>query len=105
MDGFLPASCATRRLSDIYSPISSRVTFLSLCESLLARESEEVRRREMSVWLSTHDFHPRFACLSRLLKYLGGHLKSLKLLRLQHNVDLKRLAPAVQLRPWPPYFQ
>jgi len=28
---------------------------LSLCESLLARESEEVRRREMSVWLWTHE--------------------------------------------------
>jgi hypothetical protein len=40
----------TRRLSDIYSPISSPATFLSLCESLLARESEEVRRREMRVW-------------------------------------------------------
>jgi hypothetical protein len=53
---------------------------------------------------STHDFHP-FSCLSRLLKYLGGHLKSLKLFKTQHNVALKRLASAVQLRPWPPYFQ
>src|SRR6266542_5533871 len=51
---------------------------------------------------STHDFHPRSACLSRLLKYLGGHLKSLKLFKIQHNVALKRLASAVQLRPWPP---
>jgi hypothetical protein len=42
----------------------------------------------------THDFHPRFPCLSRLLKYLGGHLKSLKLFRTQHNVALKRLASA-----------
>ena len=55
MDGFLPASCVARRLSDIYSLISSPATFLSLCESLLARESEEVRRREMSVWLWTHE--------------------------------------------------
>src|SRR5438876_1490403 len=47
----------------------------------------------------------RFACLSRLLKYLGGHLKSLKLFKIQHNVALKRLASAVQLRPWPPCFQ
>jgi len=39
-----------------------------------------------AVW--THDFNPRFACLSRLLKYLGGHLKSLKLLRLRHNVGV-----------------
>jgi hypothetical protein len=46
MDGFPPASCVTRRLSDIYSPISSPATFWSPCESLLARESEEVRRRE-----------------------------------------------------------
>jgi len=53
----------------------------------------------------THDFNPRFACLSRLLKDLGGHLESLKLLKLQHKVALKRLASAVQLRPWPPSFQ
>jgi hypothetical protein len=55
--------------------------------------------------VSTHDFHPRFSCLSRLLKYLGGHLKSLKLFKTQHNVALKRLASAVQLRPWPPHFK
>jgi hypothetical protein len=53
----------------------------------------------------TRDFNPRFACLSRLLKDLGGHLESLKLLRIQLNVALKRLASAVQLRPWPPLFQ
>jgi hypothetical protein len=35
----------------------------------------------------------------RLLRYLGGHLKSSKSLRVQHNVALKRLASAVQLRP------
>jgi hypothetical protein len=32
------------------------------------------------------DSNPRFACLSRFLKYSGGHLESLKLLRLKHNV-------------------
>jgi hypothetical protein len=31
-------------------------------------------------------------------------MESLKLLRLQLNVALKRLASAVQLRPWPPCF-
>src|ERR1700674_1372025 len=50
-------------------------------------------------------FNPRFVCFSRLLNDLGGHLESLKLLRLQHNVALKRLASAVQLRPWPPHFK
>ena len=50
-------------------------------------------------------FHPRFACLSSLLKYLGGHLKTLKLLKIQHNVALKRLASGVQLPPWPPHFK
>ena len=40
-------------------------------------------------------FNPRFVCFSRLLKELGGHLESLKLLRLQHNVALKRLESAV----------
>ena len=43
MDGFLPASSVTRRLSDIYSPIFLPASFLSLCESLLGRESEEVK--------------------------------------------------------------
>jgi hypothetical protein len=51
MDGFPPASSVTRRLSDIYSPICSPATFFFPSESLLAGESEEVRRREMSVWL------------------------------------------------------
>src|SRR5580704_16241453 len=99
MDGSLPASCVTRRLSDIYSPISSPVTFWSRCGSLLARESEGVRHREMSVRLCTHDFYPRFACLSPLLKFLGGHSKSLKLFKIHHNVVPKRLASAVQFRP------
>jgi hypothetical protein len=31
-----------------------------------------------------------FACLSRLLKYLGGQLKSLKLFKLQHKPALKK---------------
>src|SRR6266550_3493646 len=34
MDGLLQPSCVTPRLSDIYSPIFSPATFLSLCESL-----------------------------------------------------------------------
>ena len=38
MDGFLPASSVTRRLSDIYSPIFSPATFLSQCESLRGNE-------------------------------------------------------------------
>ena len=54
------------------------------------------------------DFEPRIPthdsrCLSRLLKYLGGHPESLKSLRIQHN--LKRLTSAVQVRPWPPHFK
>src|SRR5260370_28378664 len=44
MDGFLPASSVTRRLSDIYSPIFSPATFLSPCESLPGRESVKVGR-------------------------------------------------------------
>ena len=39
MDGFLQASCVARRLSDIYSPIFSPATFLSLCDSLRRHES------------------------------------------------------------------
>jgi hypothetical protein len=46
--------------------------------------------------LSTHDFNPRFACLSGFSKEFGGHLESLKLLRLQQMAALDRLASAVQ---------
>jgi hypothetical protein len=53
MDGFLPASCVARRLSDIYSPISSRVTFLSQCESLRRRERVKVWSPERET--ITHD--------------------------------------------------
>ena len=39
--------CAGGRLCNVqYPPIASPATLLSLCESLLARESEEVRRHE-----------------------------------------------------------
>jgi phage/plasmid-associated DNA primase len=44
-------------------------------------------------------FPPRFSCLSRLLKYLGGHLKSLKSFKTQHNVALKRLASGFNSLP------
>ncbi len=44
----------------------------------------------------THDSDPRFARLSRLLKDLGGHLESLKLLKLQRKVALKKLRQSFQ---------
>jgi len=65
-------------------------------------QSARSRNNEHHPW--THGSNPRFACLSRLLKDFGGHLESLKLLKLQHKVALRRLASAVQLRPWPPYL-
>jgi hypothetical protein len=53
--------------------------------------------------------NPRFPPTIRLSlttsQVQGGHLKSLKLFITQHNVALKRLASAVQLRPWPPHFK
>jgi hypothetical protein len=45
MDGFLPASSVTRRLSDIYSPIFSPVTFLSRCESLRSHDRRTLASR------------------------------------------------------------
>ena len=42
MDWFLPPSCGTRRLSDIYSPIFWPATFLSLCKPLWRHESAAV---------------------------------------------------------------
>jgi len=46
---------------------------------------------------STRGFNPRFACLSRLLKHLGGHLKSLKLFKTLCNVALKRLRSTIAI--------
>jgi len=43
--------------------------------------------------------------LLRPLKYLRSPPKPFKSLKLQVNLALKRLASAVQLRPWPPCFQ
>jgi hypothetical protein len=47
-------------------------------------------RRTIPRYVITHDFNPRFACLARPLKDFGGHLESLRLLKIQHNVALKR---------------
>jgi hypothetical protein len=37
--------------------------------------------------IRTYDFRPQFSCLSRLLKHLGGHLKSLKLFKTQRKTE------------------
>jgi hypothetical protein len=56
----------------------------AICPSLLS-----AFQARFEPTIPTHDSHPRFSCLSRLLKYLGGRLKSLKLFRTQHNVAEK----------------
>jgi hypothetical protein len=53
----------------------------------------------------TQELHPMSISLVRPLKYLRSPPKPLKFLKLQFNLALKRLASAVQLRPWPPYFK
>src|SRR5271166_2147930 len=53
----------------------------------------------------TQELHPRSISLLRPLKYLRSPPKPFKSLKLQVNLALKRLASAVQLRPWPPSFQ
>src|SRR6185369_4109071 len=45
MDGFLQASFVARRLSDIYSLISSPVTFLFRCETLRIYDCRTLRSR------------------------------------------------------------
>ena len=44
----LPANCGARRLSDIYSPISSPATFLFRCESARSNHRDELK------FISTH---------------------------------------------------
>src|SRR2546427_4976546 len=52
--------------------------------------------------LPAQDPSPRQARLSRTLKDLRSHLRPVKSLQI---LILKRLASAVQLRPWPPHFK
>ena len=49
--------------------------------------------------------NPRSVCLAQLLRNLRSPPEPFKLLKLQFLLALKRLASAVQLRPWPPSFQ
>jgi hypothetical protein len=51
------------------------------------------------------DPSPRHTRRSRTLKDLRSHLRPVKSLQILINARLKRLASAVQLRPWPPSFQ
>jgi hypothetical protein len=96
----------TRQISENSTPrLVSSVIGRGILKAALRNWLPPTRSGTLKSYFRTHDFNPRFACLSRLLKDLGGHLKSVKLLRLQHNVALKRLASAVQLRPWPPSFK
>jgi len=76
-------------------------TFLNLIR-WLGNNGERLGSLE---WTLNPRFPPTILVALTLLKYLGGHPKSLKLFKIQHNVALKRLASAVQLRPWTPCFQ
>src|SRR6266850_478814 len=53
----------------------------------------------------THGNHPRFSRLHRTFQCLAVSRQPLKLLETLEIRVLKRLASAVQLRPWPPCFQ
>jgi hypothetical protein len=53
----------------------------------------------------THGNHPRRVSLIRTFQCLAVPQQPLKLLETLEIRVLKRLASAVQLRPWPPYFQ
>jgi hypothetical protein len=53
----------------------------------------------------THGNHPRFSRLYRTFQCLAVPRQPLKLLETLETRVLKRLASAVQLRPWPPHFQ
>ena len=53
----------------------------------------------------THGNHPRSTRLWRIFQCLAVPRQPLKLLETLEIRVLKRLASAVQLRPWPPSFQ
>ena len=53
----------------------------------------------------THGNHPRSIRLARVFQCLAVPRQPLKLLETLEIRVLKRLASAVQLRPWPPHFQ
>jgi hypothetical protein len=53
----------------------------------------------------THGNHPRFSRLYRIFQCLAVPRQPLKLLETLEMRVLKRLASAVQLRPWPPSIQ
>ena len=56
----------------------------ALMNTLLA-SAATLALHQKNRWFRTHDFHPRFPGLTRLLKDLGGHLKSLKLEELEEK--------------------
>jgi len=53
----------------------------------------------------THGNHPRSKSLARIFQCLAVPQQPLKLLETLEIRVLKRLASAVQLRPWPPHFK
>src|SRR5271169_5881892 len=53
---------------------------------------------------SAHDPSPGLPRLARVCRYLAVSRKPVSCYAFRVELGLKRLASAVQLRPWPPYF-
>jgi hypothetical protein len=66
---------------------------------------QESSSRSARAPVPAQDLSPGREHLSRILMDLRSHPRPVKLLQMLFTARLKRLASAVQLRPWPPCFQ
>ena len=103
---------ALRKNSPLYGP--ERFTYLPESNSCLGPAGQQLNygghnaRNRTHVHINdkiTHGNHPRSVRVARIFQCLAVPRQPLKLLKTLEIRVLKRLASAVQLRPWPPHFQ
>jgi hypothetical protein len=73
--------------------------FKSFIQELGVRVTLKIHKR------ITHGNHPLSFRLARIFQWLAVPRQPMKLLETLETRVLKRLASAVQLRPWPPHFK
>jgi hypothetical protein len=69
------------------------------------KRSRFFRSRANGDLVPAQRLRPTSSMLLRISKDLRSHPRPVKLLQMLFNASLKRLASAVQLRPWPPCLQ
>jgi hypothetical protein len=94
---FIPPDCRSCARRSILVSLCEECAGSALERNITLTSGAALALTPLCVSFRAHDSNPQFACLSRLLKYLGGHLKSLKSLRVQRNVDLAGPESAVHL--------